>query len=268
MTNPLTRIRSIEDEAAHLSVLLVEGQDDQVIYEYFFDMLHPGWDARFRIDAVEGKAHVLNGVGYREDWMGLVDRDEWSDEIFATKLRDIPNLRGLSRFCIESYFCDPQELWLVLPEHLKDRVGNDPARLSRPILDILPNWVAHGAMWRVLRKLYAHNRLPEGLDGQPITDEAEIIRLLRAWHAQVNPDIVLDAYHKELVRAQSLPQDEQLHTYIHGKKFFRMVVLQTLDHLFSTPGKSTWLEEFRKWKIQPPPDLIPLIDEIVQHFEV
>jgi hypothetical protein len=266
MTNPLTRIRSIEDEAAHLSVLLVEGQDDQIIYEYFFDMCYPGWDAHFRIDAVEGKPHVLNGVGYREDWIGLVDRDDWSDEIFAAMLLNKPNLKGLPRYCIESYFCDPQELWRVLPDTLKNRVGNDPTRLSQPILDVLPDWVAHGAMWRVLRRIDAGNRHPKALDDQPVTDKAKIISLLRAWHTQINPDIVLTKYDEELKLGSSLPLDEQLHVYIHGKKFFRMVVLQTLDHLFSNPGKSTWLEEFRKWKIQPPPDLIPLIDEIVQHF--
>ena len=54
--------------------------------------------------------------------------------------------------------------------------------------------------------------------------------------------------------------DEQLTHYVHGKKFYTMVVVQILDHLFSGKGADDWLQKFRDAPIRPPDDLKDLLD--------
>ena len=170
-----------------------------------------------------------------------------------------PHLRALPRFCIESYFCHPRELWAALPA----RVDDDPQNLAAPLLTALPDWVAHGAMWRVLRQLYRVARLPARLENEPVTDEAEIHQILLAWHDQLAPDRVVEQYRRELHTAKQLSQDEQLTRYVHGKKFYNQVVVQILDRLFSGRGADDWLQRFRDEKMQPPQDLRELLDWIL-----
>jgi hypothetical protein len=127
----------------------------------------------------------------------------------------------------------------------------------------LTDWVAHGAMWRVLRRLYHSARLPAELERAPITDEAEIRRILESWHMRLAPDLVLQQYRQELDAARQLEPDEQIQTYIHGKRFYKQVVVQVLDGLFSGKGADDWLQRFQDAGMQPPPDLQTLLDRIL-----
>ena len=123
--------------------------------------------------------------------------------------------------------------------------GGDEHRLAGPIVEALPDWVAHGAMWRVLRRFYHDTRLPAELEDRPVIDEDQILQILQEWHNHLAPDKVLGQYHTELNSARQLSQDEQLCTYVHGKKFYNAVVVQmALNPLFGQQNADYWLDEF------------------------
>jgi len=104
---------------------------------------------------------------------------------------------------------------------------------------------------------------PKQLMRQPVTDRGEIRRILQTWHDRLDPGEILQAYDDELETAKELPADELLRTYVHGKRFFRQVVVQHLDRLFSGRGRAFWLDKFRDAGIQPPADLTALLNDIL-----
>ena len=230
----------------------------------FLDRHAPGWRNRLFLASAEGKHRVIQGITVqRSSWIGIVDRDEWSIADVAAAVASSPRLHVLPRFCIESYFCDPAELWAALPAQQQARAGDNLLALAGPIHAKLPDWVAHGALWRVLRDLYKDARLPDKLEDGPITDETTIRGILTDWHTRLAPDPVLAHYRDELGNAQTLAAAAQLHEYIHGKKFFNQVVVRVLDGLFAGKGADDWLQKFRDAPIQPPPDLTDLFNRIL-----
>lgn len=267
MTQKPAWLRDIEDAAGVFPVLLVEGDEDVRFFEYFLDQHSADWRQRFRVAAAEGKRRVFQGVKvHRLDWAGVADLDEGTPVELEQETGASSRLRALPRFCIESYYCDPMELWATLPEKQRQALGHDAERLCQPIYDTLPAWVAHGAMWRVLRTLYRENRLPGELDAAPVTDEDEIRRILEAWHRRLSPDVVLEQYHREMAVTSALPRDEQIRRYVHGKRFYNQVVLQHLDHLFSGRGAADWQDRFRSGGLRAPHDLHDLLNWIVAQF--
>ena len=257
-------IREIEHQSRGLPVLLVEGLQDVTIFEHFFNQRSPGWDLRLYIAPAGGKRHVHTGVcTHRPDWIGIMDLDEWSDEDVQEAAQGSDRLKALPRFCIESYFCHPNELWPAIPPSQRDQLGGGLDELARPIYDALPDWVMHGALWRVLRRLYRETNLPVELERGPVTNEDKISQILTDWYQNLAPDRVLAQYHQELNVAQSLSREEQIRKYVHGKKFFNQVVVQTLNELLHGGGADDWLDRFRDEKIQPPPDLQPLLDWVL-----
>ena len=264
-------LRSIANEAGRRSVLLVEGQDDVDWLGYFLSQYDNSWEQRLHLAAAGSKNKVKQGITihtvHRPNWIGIIDRDEWSPADVEDALQESSRLNILPRFCIESYFCVPGELWDALPPVERQKVGDDIARLNQPLLAALPDWVAHGAMWRVLhareRGLLSDLGFPAELENQPVTDLTKIRDILQTWHDCLKPDDILNDYQDELQTAQQLPIEEQLKDCVHGKKFFNRVVVQHLDALFSGQGRDYWLQRFRDTQIQPPLDLTALLDEIL-----
>jgi hypothetical protein len=264
MTEPLLWLRDVEDRAAGKPVLLVEGDDDVMLLGHYLTQHAPGWETRLVLLPAQGKQRVVSGVCvHRPDWIGVIDLDEWNPDDLAKAATRSSRLLILPRFCIESFFCHPDEIWKAIPLTQRQRVGDDPEVLRQPILAALPDWVAHGAMWRVLRRLYHAARLPAELEQAPITDEAEIRRILETWHKSLAPDLVMQQYRGELAVARQLGPNEQIQRYVHGKKFYNQVVVQILDGLFSGKGADDWLQKFQDAKIQPPPDLQGILDQIL-----
>lgn len=257
-------VMEIESLARGLPVLLVEGEDDVPLLGHFLGQHVPDWQQRLYLAPAGGKGHVISGVAvHRRDWLGIVDRDEWSTADIAAAAARSPRLHMLPRFCTESYFCDPAELWAALPTQQQARAGDNPLALAGPIHAKLPDWVAHGAMWRVLRDLYKDARLPAKLENSPVTNEMTIRGILKDWHTRLAPDPVLAHYRDALGNAHTLAAETQLQEYIHGKKFFNQVVIQVLDGLFAGKGADDWLQKFRDAPIQPPPDLTDLFNRIL-----
>jgi hypothetical protein len=256
----------IDNDAGKRFVLLVEGPGDIVILSHFLDKHHLDWDVQLFIAPAGGKPKVIQGLKHRPQWIGVVDRDEWSQDEAGEVQKQTPRLKVLPRFCIESYFCVPGELWGALPPVDRRKVNDDASRLSKPLLDVLPDWVAHGAMWRVLRVrargVRSRDVFPHALQESPITDEDEIRRVLETWQGYLDPESILHEYRAERKRGLALPVDEQLTRYVVGDKFFVQVVTPALDELFGASDKN-WLERLRDGQIQPPPDLAAFFNEIL-----
>lgn len=264
MTRTPLWLRDVKDRAAGKPVLLVEGDDDVMLLGHYLTQHAPGWKTRFVLLPAQGKQRVVSGVCvHRPDWLGVIDHDKWNPDDLAEAGARSPRLLILPRFCIESFFCNPDEIWETIPLAQRERVGDDPEVLRQPTLAALPDWVAHGAMWRVLRKLYHAARLPAELERAPITDETEIRRILERWHESLAPDLVIQQYREELAIANQLEPEQQLRRYVHGKKFYNQVVVQILDGLFSGKGADDWLQKFQDANMQPPSDLQGTLDQVL-----
>ncbi len=271
-----TWITDLEDEAGGKPVLLVEGDIDERVLIYFLMQVSPNWEAQFKIHLAGSKENVFRGVKtYHPEWGGIVDSDGRSIDYIQANLKDVHRVRTLPRFCLENYFCVPDELWSALPPGQKAALANDVQRLAKPILAALPDWVAHGAMWRVIHGrrqdlLYEHS-FPAKLDREPVTDRVEIRQILEGWHAQLDPDLILEEYDRELAAAQTLNAEEQLKTYVHGKKFFKRVVVQTLNRLFpqNKQRSGKWQEDLTRTPaagLPLPADLKDFLADVVELF--
>jgi hypothetical protein len=176
MNPPPAWIIEVENLARGLPVLLVEGKEDEAWLGHFLDVHTPGWRGRRYIRDAGGKRQVIQSITvHRPTWIGIVDRDEWREVDVRAAAAQSSRLHVLPRFCIESYLCDPDELWAALPQQQRDRVGGSVVALAKPIQAALPDWVAHGAMWRVLREIHEVSRFPAKLEEHPVTDEARIL---------------------------------------------------------------------------------------------
>ncbi len=263
-------VKQIEREAGGKAVLLVEGATDIRILSYFLDKLLPSWNTTIELFPVGSKSKVIKAIKtYHPEWVGIVDRDEWSPEYVVKQTQVITRIKVLPRFCLENYFCVPEELWNALPQPFKHALYNKPEHLKKPLLDVLPDWIAHGAMWRVIRNrhttLVYESKFPTEFDSKPITDENEIRRILEVWHEQLDPDQILREYREELVKAKTRPLHEKLTDYIHGKKFFEQVVTPTLNTLFGQVSSDTWLERFTQghYGVSLPSDLHSFLQQVL-----
>lgn len=264
-------ISEIDSQAGGLPVVLVEGVDDIALYAHFFDQHAPGWDRRFIIKAAGGKRPLWAALtSHRPGWIGIVDHDEWDSDRIAEAVAMSQRLNALPRFSIESYFCHPDDLWAAIPPVRRAQLP-DRRLFDQPIYDQLTAWVRHGALWRVLRSLYRQTDFPEELERGPVpvdddlSHDARVQQILADWHQNLVPSRMMAAYHAELQSARQRPADDQIRTYVHGKKFYRQVVVPVLNNLYRSMGGSGdgWLEAFRNAGIQPPLDLRQLLDWVL-----
>lgn len=258
----------IEKEAGTFRVLLVEGSEDVKIISNFLNRLPSvnGWPTKFKIHPAGRKEHVLVGLRNHSDWIGIVDKDEWGESRVCQEVVNLPNLQPLPRFCIESCFCDPVELWQMLPDSQRSHISGELTLIENPVLTALPAWRQHGALWRVLHNLYRNTRFPSDLEDRPVGNEQEIRMRLEQWHQQLSPDVIIQSYNEEFVRSSQLEHNDCLRTYVHGKKFFHEVVVQQLNRLFGQKSADTWMDEFSTSNAAIPEDLSSFLTRIVQGF--
>lgn len=278
MNNRPTWLEVIETSAGGKAVLLVEGETDIKTFGYFLARLFPDWNTRFVMHSANSKEHVIAAIEkyHSTDWVGVVDRDEWSPSDIIEKTQNLPRIKVLPRFCLENYFCVPSELWDAFPSHQKSKQPFEA--LKEPIEKSLPAWLSHAAIWRAIHK--RHSILVYGsdfpselencpiIDTQGIPDEQRIRQILEAWHNQLDPNSILAEYRQELAGATQLNPEQQLSTYIHGKKFFNEVVVKTLNTLFGQQPSVQWRENFTTLPagIAIPTDLQAFLTEIVSLF--
>lgn len=218
-----------------VTVLLVEGTDDVDAFRILLDRRSAGWEKKWLLTHAGKKDAVIKMLAKEPSWQGIVDRDEWTDEEVEQHQTALPNLFLLPRFCLESYLIDPNELWQALPEKQRNKLANGYDTLETAIKQPLPNWLRHAALWHSInplwQKMMSLGFTNEVLDPQNVPDDDALLERLKSWQDVVNTRAALSKVQQLQSIIQTSPHEEQFSRWIHAKRFYPLVVHQTLNQL-------------------------------------
>jgi len=111
-------IRETQVEETGKRVILVEGTDDVGVYGILMDRrFGSDFEKNWVVTYAGNKKIILDILSEENTWLGLIDRDEWTEDVIIEKQNQLPNLVVLPRFCMESYLIEPEELWKAFPEN-------------------------------------------------------------------------------------------------------------------------------------------------------
>lgn len=136
-------------------VFLVEGRDDKEAFRILMGRFLPGWEQRWGIAEAGNKRQLQGLLGLEPDWLGLVDRDEWDQVAIDKNTATQPNLLVLPRFCLENYLINPVELWQAIPAARQAEVTDGQAAFATAVQGDLPQYLRHGALWKVVTPLWS-----------------------------------------------------------------------------------------------------------------
>lgn len=243
-------------------VLLVEGPDDVQAFRAWLGKIYPTWENGWVVVEAKKKSNVLELLLREPNWVGVVDRDEWTEQVITEKQRDILNLWVLPRFCLENYLCDPDELWAMLPSGQQQKIQGGVQVLRAVITEALPQWRLHGALWQVINPLWEGLRAlgfkERLLNIQQADNEHAIRQTLNEWHAFLEPAPIWAAYQARLVEVAAWSESQQLQCGVHGKKFFPDVVHRALNQLLGEQANANDRQNRLLQSAQLPDDLQPL----------
>ncbi len=217
---------------------VVEGNDDVAAYDNLFGKkFSDNWKKKWALVEAGGKKEVIEIVKLaKEDnsnWLGLVDRDEWSEEFIRQTKDQNPNVLILPRFCMESYLIDPDELWSALTKTMKQKIPGGVDFIREQIRSDLDKWLRHGVLWHVVNPLWEELRslgFKEALlDLETAQDNKRIKAKLREWDRFLQADTIFKKFQQKLAEVRSLSEKEKLHHWIHGKLFWENVVHPLLN---------------------------------------
>lgn len=248
--------------ATGVRVLVVEGEDDRMVVESILDKTAPGtWALSWCVGVAHGKQNVLRIVDDQTTWLGLVDRDEWSENGANQAAADparVGRLFVLPRFCMESYFIQPDELWTALPLPQRSSVAGGVPTLEASIDGNLNSWRRHGALWHAVNPLWDGLRalgFKEALlDLHNAQNDRVIQNTLRDWHHFLDPTRVFSEFQNNLAAARAAGAQEQFRKWIHGKQFFRREIVPALNSLIGPKSADDWYRDLSR-TLPPPPDL-------------
>jgi len=247
--------------------LLVEGTDDVSFFRILLTRkLSANWENDWVLAHAGNKRTVTDILEQEEDWLGIIDRDEWADDVIASKEVELENLFVLPRFCIESYAVDPDELWEAIPQKIRGKVAGGLASLESDIMRDNGKWLRHGVLWSEINPLWSGLRslgFKEKLLDFDVSQEDHIItETLNEWHGYLEPERIFQRFTNNLSQASRLPVKEQLHRCIHGKQFFLEHVHPVLNKYFGqNDAQSRMMEILRSRAL--PEDLEPLWKRIM-----
>lgn len=231
----IDQIKTQKVGATSKRVLIVEGVDDEDGFSQFLNKKFTNWESDWVIASAGNKSGVLKILENEPTWVGVVDRDEWSEETLTQKQSDLANLLVLPRYCFESYLIMPSELWAAFPQKQKDKIAGGEAELTSELHKDLDRWIAHGALWAVVNPLWdglrAKGFKEELLSPTIALDDEKIQTTLQTWHDHLKPDDIWTRFQATLTAFQAKPLEDQLSHCIHGKAFFDKVVNPTLNAL-------------------------------------
>lgn len=246
--------------------LLVEGTNDVSLFRILLTRkLGAEWESDWVLADGGSKKIVTDTLAQETDWLGIVDRDEWTDEVITAKQDELENLFVLPRFCMESYAVDPDELWEALPQKMQGKVAGGLEVLTGEIMRDQEQWLRHGVLWSAINPLWSGLRalgFKEKLLDFDVAQDNDIIKeTLKEWHGYLDPDQIFQSFSDKLDQVSGLPVKEQLHRWIHGKQFFSEHVHHILNkYLGQSDAQSRMMEIFRSLAL--PEDLEPLWSRI------
>lgn len=218
-------------------VLVVEGPTDVQMLNLMLDkpeFKRENPMSRWIIGAAGGKTQVLKFLERQPEWHGLVDRDAWTQEEIHEAIRRHPNLHLLPRFCLENFLIDPEEIYPALKSLRILPPSCTKQALTNKIQAAFPHALAHGALWRVIQPLY-DGLMARGFNGVLLDFEREFDREaiymhIDEWHRYLSPGPLMADYERMLKEGRALSEEQALRTWIHGKSFWRFVVLPALEN--------------------------------------
>ena len=245
------KLRQIEEAnvgATGLPVVLTEGAEDREFFTILLDRWKPGWSSHFVLADVGGKSLVCDLLRERPSWFGIVDRDEWAPEEVDRASEELPNLRVLPRYCLESYLIVPEEIWQALEAAGLEEVATlDLQSFKDPFLEPLPRYVRHWALWKVVTPLWQGLRglgFKEDLASEDSVaiaqDDDQIWAKLETWHNKLTPGPIFDRFQQERQRAERLEPSDRLKQAVHGKVYWEQIVHLQLNRLFRQGPRESW----------------------------
>ena len=253
MSKASVRIDQIQSELVGQTgkrVLLVEGTDDVDAYRNFLSRKFPDWEQTWAVAHMGNKKLVLAGLSLAPDWIGLVDRDEWGEDIQTQHRAAHPNLLVLPRFCLESYLISPAELWQAFPAKQQAKVVGGEAAFRDALLAPLAQWIRHATLWHGVRPLWQKLRnagFPEGVTKVPPTpSDEQLCDFFSDWHNLLDADVLLTRVNS--LAAQLTAEDAEIvcKQWLHAKHFYQEVVHETLNELLGVkPARERFLALFR-----------------------
>jgi hypothetical protein len=218
-----------------LRVLLVEGPDDVDAFRIFLGRKFLEWEKTWLLADAGNKRDVVKMLKKEAGWLGLVDRDEWTEAEIAEKKAECTNLIVLPRFCLESYLIDPAELWAAFPEKQRAKIEGGEAQFRQEVLANLTEWVRHAALWHGVRPLWRQLRnlgFPDSVTGNPpMPDDAALRAKFKEWQTTLDVDTILSGVHALEVQLGSEEISKLCSQWLHAKSFYPQVVHQTLNRL-------------------------------------
>lgn len=218
-----------------LRVLLVEGPDDVDAFRIFLGRKFPEWEKTWLLAAAGGKKDVVRMLKKEPNWLGMVDRDEWTASEIAVQKAAAPNLLTLPRFCLESYLIDPEELWEAFPAKQRAKIGGGEVQFRKELLADLSGWTRHAALWHGVRPLWQQLRqmgFPNSVLGSPPMPDDEALRVkFKEWHSALDADVVLSDVHTLEAKLASVEISTLCTQWLYAKNFYPQVVHQVLNRL-------------------------------------
>lgn len=254
----ISRIKTEQVGQTGKRVLLVEGTDDEDAYRILLGRKFPQWEQSWAVAHMGNKRLVLAGLALEPNWLGLVDRDEWSADVQNQYLMAHPNLLVLPRFCLESYLINPTELWQAFPPKQQSKIEGGEAAFRAVLLTSLPEWIRHAALWHGVRPLWQRLRnagFPDDVTRVPPTPSNQELReFFSNWHGLLDADALLTRVHGLEAKVSAEDVETVCQQWLHAKHFYVEVVHQALDRLLGVkPARQRRLAIYRTLKV--PADL-------------
>jgi hypothetical protein len=256
-------VRATNALAVGKRVLFVEGKDDEAVYAKWLATIDALYAARLEVIPTNGRNDLdraLPELGNPAEVFALRDRDEWDiARSAAVRAANSGLLVNDNRHCIESYFCDPNEVIPALLAQDAARYGPSDGALRGAFAAPLADWVDHWAMWTVAMQLQS-DMVSAGYasfyhDQLPLPPDPDIQARLQSWAGLADDTVVWTSFSTLRAAARVRSISEQHRSCVHGKKFWEKVVLPALRAVENRPD---WLIDLADWS-PVPPDLDPLL---------
>ncbi len=262
-------IRETKIENTEKKVLLVEGEDDVEVYSKLLNRKFSKWEDKWIVAHANGKQKVIDILSKEPTWLGLIDRDEWSEERILQEQNALPNnnLLVLPRFCMENYLICPNELWEALPENQKAKITGGFPQLQVKILINKDKWVRHAVLWSIINPLWegikALGFKSVLLDFNNAQNDTKIQKTLNDWHNFLEPQTIFTQFQDRLSEVMAKDETEQLRQWVHGKKFYNEHIHQVLNQFLGQENA-----EMRRKKILQTCPLPNDLDFVYQRMEL
>ncbi len=275
---PVPRVLNALNASPGKRILLVEGRNDQVVYEAWLKKLaYPNFFTdKVVLEVVEGRLAVLAALewfryqgGNPGHLFGLVDRDEWNDAHIVTQTAALPQLRVVAgRDCLESYFADPNELEQCLYAEDAAYAAQMPAFRAH-LMAALPARVAHWALFMTTERIKERMNAalyPGAFHATiPIPPDADIQHRFHTWASHVAHPQLFNEFVALRGLALAAPPAIQFRSHISAKRFFEDVVHPGPEGLqrFRAKSDTTWRIELAENAPAVPTDIAAILQPLL-----